>query len=426
MGLRTRSKYGALIGLMRNERRSLRELVELQERKLQQLARHAYEHVPFYRRLFREAGIGPADIRGAADLARLPVVDKNLLRAQPLEDLIDRRVKLDTLIERHTSGSSGAPFRFFVDRDFDAFCKAQYLRPYLTNGRTPFDRVLRLTITPSSGRRWFQRLGLMREDRLAGDERPQALLAAFLAAQPDVLQGYPSRLLALAGAIEREKSKFIAPRVVFSDSELLTQAARKQIEHLLGARILDVFGSYETDNIGYECRERCGYHLAIDCVVPEFLVDGRPAAPGEPGELVCTVLHNYAMPLIRYNLQDIAARSAHPCACGRGLPLMSVVEGRTVDCVLRPDGTKESPMRFLARFDYMSEFALEYQVAQTAYDEFRVTLVPRRELRAGDREFIVGAILEQYPRAHVTVVEAADIPREPSGKRRMFHSEIRR
>jgi len=147
-------------------------------------------------------------------------------------------------------------------------------------------------------------------------------------------------------------------------------------------------------------------------------------APGEQGELVCTVLENYAMPLIRYNLGDIAAGSPYPCACGRGLPLMRVVDGRTVDFVLRADGTSESPMQFLGKFDCVSEFALEYQVAQTACDEFRVTLVPRRRLCAGDRELIAGAILEQYPRAQVTVVEAADIPREPSGKRRTFRSEI--
>ena len=420
----SRSKYGVLVGLMRNERRSLRELVAKQEHKLRRLVRHAYEHVPFYRRLFVDAGVEPGDIQSAADLAKLPVIDKTLLRAQPVEDLIDRRVSLDALIERHTSGSSGSPFRFFVDRDFDAFCKAQYLRPYLSNGRTPLDRVLRLTDTSDADSKWFQRLGIMREQRLVAGNHAEQLLAAFLARRPDILQGYPSKLLALAGAIEREKPRFVAPRMVFSDSELLTAAARRHIERVIGARVIDVFGSYETDNIGYECHEHSGYHLAIDCVVPEFVVDGRPVAPGVPGELVCTILHNYAMPLIRYSLGDIAAASGHACACGRGLPLMTVIEGRLVDCVLRADGSSESPMQFLVKLDCISDFALEYQVAQKAYDEFLVTLVPRRTLRDVDRDVVVNAILGQYPDARVSLVEATDIACEPSGKRRTFISEF--
>lgn len=422
--MKAHSKYRLLLGLMRNERRSLGDLVAGQARSLQTLVGHAYEHVPFYRRLFRDAGVRPEDIRSAADLQRLPVIDKTLLRAQPIEDLIDRRIGPDTLIERHTSGSSGSPFRFFVDPAFDAFCKAQYLRPYLTNGRTPFDRLLRLTVMPGPEPQWFQRLGLMRESRLVGDERPETLLAGFLAARPTILQGYPSRLLALAGALERQRSRFAAPRMVFTDSELLTASTRTRIEQVFRAKVFDVFGSYETDNIAYECRERGGYHLAIDCVVPEFIADGRPALPGEAGELVCTVLHNHAMPLIRYSLGDIAAASAQPCACGRGLPLMSVIEGRLVDSVMRPDGLTESPLQFLARLDYISEFALEYQVAQTAYDEFLVTLVCRRSLRNADRDVVADAIRKQYPDARVTVVEATHIAHEPSGKRRTFRCEV--
>ena len=162
------------------------------------------------------------------------------------------------------------------------------------------DRVLRLTVTPIGAPRWFQRLRLMRETRIIGDAHAPAMLSTFLASKPNILQGYPSRLVLLAEAVERERVNFVTPRLVFSDSELLTIQARNQIERVFGAPLFDVYGTYETDNIGYECADRRGYHLAIDCVVPEIVVNGRAAEPGEPGELVCTVLHNYAMPLIRY------------------------------------------------------------------------------------------------------------------------------
>ncbi|HUO82696.1 MAG TPA: hypothetical protein VM616_07560 [Gammaproteobacteria bacterium] len=417
------SKFVTLAGLMRNERRSPRALVELQRRKLQRLVRHAYQHVPLYTRLFREAGVQPGDIRTAADLASLPVIDKNLLRMQPLEDVIDSR-RRGELIERNTSGTSGSPFRFFVDPSFDNHCKAQYLRPYLSNGRTPFDRVLRFTSHADGRRSWFQRLGLMRETSVGCGLPAGELLEALRRENADILQGYPSVLAALAARIDPGEPGFRRPRMVFTDSELLSIAQRRQIEESFGAPVFDVFGTFETDNIGHECSEHAGYHLAIDCVVAEVLQDGVTAPPGETGSLVCTVLDNFAMPFIRYDLGDIVAFSSEACRCGRSLPLMSIVEGRRVDYAVLPDGSRQSPMRFLLAFDSISELALEYQVVQTACDAFLINLVPRRELAEADRTRIAGFIRAERPGARVTVQEVVDIAPEASGKRRTFISQI--
>lgn len=420
-----RSKYRVLAGLMRNERRSLPELIELQNRKLRRLVEHAYEHVPLYRRLFQQAAVRPAEIQSAADLEKLPVIDKTLLRAQPLEDLLDRRIGREALIEKHTSGSSGSPFRFFVDPSFDTWCKAQYLRPYITNGRTPFDRVLHFTAFPGAKpRRWFERIGLMRERTIGSSLPVETLLTELCEQHVDIVQGYPSVLAGLAAAVERNKPEYRKPRLVFTDSELLTDSVRMQIGQTFGVPVLDVFGAYETDNIGYECSEHSGYHLAIDCVAAEFVRNGKAVAPGEEGHLVCTVLDNYAMPLIRYNLDDIAAASPDPCACGRGLPLMSVIEGRMVDRAVLPDGSKVSPMQFLGKLDSIGELALEYQITQTALHEFRVTLVPRRELNMADRERVAHIIRQQHEDARVIVLETGEIARDASGKRRTFISEI--
>ncbi|CAN5347381.1 AMP-binding protein [soil metagenome] len=419
------SKYRVLAALMRNERRSLPSLIDLQNRQLRRLVHHAWEHVPFYRRLFDEAGTHPSAIRVAADLEKLPVIDKDLLRAQPPGTLVDRRLRRDALIERHTSGSSGSPFRFFVDEAFDTWCKAQYLRPYISNGRRPFDSVLRFTaFAEQKPRRWFHRFGMLRETLIASSRPPDILLDALRESHADIVQGYPSVLSAIAGMQARTHAGFPQPRLVFTDSELLAPSVRRQIEQAFDAPVFDVFGAYETDNIGYECAEHSGYHLAIDCVVAEFVRDGRAVRAGESGELVCTVLNNYAMPLIRYNLQDIAAASPAPCACGRSLPMMSVVEGRFVDCAVLADGSRVSPMQFLGKLDAIDDVALEYQVVQTAVDEFRVTLVPRGIIGAAERERVAQIIRAQHGGARVTIAEAPEIEREASGKRRTFICEI--
>lgn len=415
-----RSKYLRLAVLLRNEFRSPQELAELQARKLRRLITHAFEHVPFYRRLFLDAGVRPGDIRCAADLERLPVVNKDLLRSQPPEDLLDRRRHRRDLIQRQTSGSSGSPFRFYADAAFDQHCKAQYLRPYLLNGRRPLDRVLHFTAFPERHRRWFERAGLMRETTVGCSEPVGALLAALAAGNADVVQGYPSVLAAIAARIDPKERPFRRPRLVFTDSELLTPSARRRIEAAFGAPVFDVFGSFETDNIGHECRERSGFHLSVDCVVAEFVRDGSVVPSGESGHLVCTVLNNFAMPLIRYDLDDIAAAAPQPCACGRAMPLMMAVEGRRVDCVRLPDGSAQSPMQFLGGLDSIGDIAHEYQIVQTAPDRFLARLVPARELAAADRERIADTIRRQCPGARVEFEQVANIEREPSGKRRTF------
>ncbi|HEX9876073.1 MAG TPA: hypothetical protein VGC50_05410 [Gammaproteobacteria bacterium] len=418
------SKYRRLISLMRNEWRSPEALAAMQNAKLRRLVDHAYTNVPFYRRLFREAGAVPADIRNAADLVRLPVIDKSMLRVRPVEDIVDRRMRPEQLIERYTSGSTGAPFRFFVDAAFDAQCKAQYLRPYLTNGRGLFDRVLRFSSHGPVPDTWFQKLGLLREIKVACDRPPDALLTSFVETAADIVEGYPSTLLALSSAIERTNPEFKKPKLVFSDSELLTEAVRTSIQANIGAPVLDVFGTFETDNIAYECNKRSGYHVAIDCVVAEIVAADKPVEPGERGELVCTVLDNYAMPFIRYKLGDIATALPTPCKCGRGLPLMNVAWGRTRDCVVRGDGTMEAPIEFTAGIDRIIEFAFQYQIAQTGYDSFRIALVPRRSLEARDRALIETLVRKRYPGATVTIAEVDEIPREASGKSRIFVCEL--
>jgi phenylacetate-CoA ligase len=413
-----------LASLLRNERRDPAELADLQSRKLKRIVAHAYRHVRFYRRVFDAARVRPDEIETAADLVRLPVIEKSELKRQAPEDLVDSSRPIGELIERRTSGSSGSPFRFFVDRAFDQHCKAQYLRPYLSNGRSVFERAVRFTSFPDTRRRWFERLGLLRETRVDCVAPAAVQLETLRRENADIVQGYPSVLAALAARIDTQERGFRAPRIVFTDSELLTPPARRLIEAAFGAPVFDVFGTFETDNIGYECEEHAGYHLAIDCVVAEFVRDGMPVEPGESGDLVCTVLDNYAMPFIRYRLDDTAAASPEACRCKRNLPLMSVVEGRHYDNVLLPDGATQSPLRILVALDSIGELALEYQIVQKATDAFQVRLVPRRALTTADREQVAGIVRRHLPGARVTVHEQTELARERSGKRRAFIREL--
>ena len=419
-----RNKYFTLAQLLRNERRSAEKLVEIQNRKLRRLVHHAYERVAFYRARFDRVGIKPEDIRTVDDLHFLPVVTKQDIISQTDGQVLDTTVSESSLVERRTSGSSGEPFQFFVDKDYDRFCKAQYLRPYVSNGRGLFDTAMRFSSTSPRNGKWFQRLGILREFHVQSSLRGVEMLATYRSVNPDVLIGYPSAILTLAEALIATGTRSHLPRIVFTDSELLTDFARDRIREAFGAPIIDVYGTFETDNIAWQCGDRSAYHYAADCVILETLQDGQVVAPDMPGELVCTVLNSMTMPFIRYNVGDVVTLSSRQCSCGRTLPLISAIEGRAIDRMTLPDGSRVSALQVLHAFKQLSDILLEYQVVQESIDEFTVTVSPRHSLTSADNERITNAVRVNHPQARVSVRPVIlDRPRPP-GKQRIFVSRI--
>jgi len=411
--------------MLRAERRPRPVLEDLQLALLRRLVRHAFDHVPGYRELWTASGVDPSRITGLADLARLPIVDKDLIRDLGPERFIDERlVDRSKLVTLHTSGSSGKPFEFFVDADYNRWRKAQRLRPYVTNGVKPWDRVLAVGSLEEAPVTLPNRLGLFCEQR-ARAGRPAAELARIARdAHPDVLTGYPSALGLMAGEwlVAGETHR---PRLVFSDSEMLLPATRARIKSAFGTDPIDVYGSYETDNVAFQCAARDGLHVAMESVILEIVADGTPVTAGEEGEIVVTVLHNRAMPFIRYNLHDVGAYSRDDaCSCGRTLPTLAAVRGRRDDCLVLANGERCSAVPLLFEFDALSAWLREYRIVQRSPLEFDVLVRPDPGAASIARR-LDDIFMRHAPGARITVTELADgLPRDPSGKHRCFVSAI--
>jgi phenylacetate-CoA ligase len=186
--------------------------------------------------------------------------------------------------------------------------------------------------------RYLSRLGRIRYSNALGN--PSAILSSLVNFRPHVLKTYPSFLRA---ATETDVN-FKCP-LVFTMSELLDQGLRKLVETDFNARIIDLYGAIEFTTIAWECRESSLYHLDADAVVVEAvkLNSDSPANPGEPARVIVTGLLNRAMPLIRYELGDVAVLSDDECNCGVKLPVIGRIEGRQVDCFRLPSGRLISP-----------------------------------------------------------------------------------
>jgi phenylacetate-CoA ligase len=411
---------------LRAERWPLSRLRALQLEGLERLVRTAHEQVPFYRSLFDAAGVGPRDIRELDDVRKLPLVDKAMMRAAPESERVTRTLgRAAETVRISTSGSSGTPFEFLIDRSYDVWRKAQCLRPYVTNGRLPGQRVLRLTRYAEGPGSRSARAGIFPERRVSSVAPPEEMLAALRAYRPHDVQGYPSALRLLA--VEARRSRAPIPRVrrIFSDSERLSPDTRDLLESVFGAPVVDVYGSWEADNVAYECRWGRGMHVALDSVIAEVVEEDRPAPVGAEGELVLTVLHNRFMPFIRYRTGDLARWLPESCPCGRTFPLLQLLGGRRYDMIRRADGAEVSAMALVGSFAALAGSVDEFRIVQKTATGFLVEVVPAADhpVAAIERR-VKDLVAAQIPGATTEVEVVSRIPRTEGGKLLPFSSRV--
>ncbi len=360
-------------------------LVELQNNKLQKLIAHAYACVPFYRRRMDAAGVRPENVRSSADLAALPVLTKQDIQIYG-DELLAQNVDRSSLRENHTGGSTGFPLTFFQDANYIAWGDADLLRNYRMTGYELGTRWAFLWGSDYDARThkgWQGRL----KDRViyntlwinTFDLRKDTIRQAATALarwQPEILVAYVSSVTMLARGILEDGLPPVRPRAIQTSTEVLTPADRALLQQAFRAPAFDRYGCREVGNIGHECSAHAGLHVLMENNLLELLgADGRPVAPGSPGRVVVTNLNNFAMPLIRYENGDMASPGDGPCTCGRGLPVMQGVVGRTTDIITAPSG-KLLHGEFFTHLFYKIQGVQQFRVIQETLEELHIQLAP--------------------------------------------------
>jgi phenylacetate-CoA ligase len=273
-------------------------------------------------------------------------------------------------------------------------------------------------------RPWYEHLGLLQRMTLSTWDDPSQWMSELGAWQPHALTGYVMTLKLLASAIQDGGVTNISPDVVFQSSGLLDESSRQFLRSILRARIVDIYGSAEAGCIAWECPICPGYHVNSDMVILELLDGGKPVPAGAEGEVVVTNLHSYAMPFIRYRQGDVGRWSEASPQCGRGFPLMRVIEGRLGDFITLPSAKRLSPHHFFIALDTAAG-VVRWQLVQETIHLLRAEIVVSRNSGAQARQAvranlkaIVGEELE------IVVVEVPSLSYNPSRKFRSVVSML--
>jgi phenylacetate-CoA ligase len=422
------------------------ELQARNEARLRALLKHAAENVPFYRDLYRQLGLKSDELRTVSDLQALPIFAKADYRQCDPETLYANNVDPGLRIDRKTSGSTGQPFQFSIDRRALPVIFASHLFYDSWHGLDPFDRYIRIvapaaaqlpsnstvrvklsSVVTSRLQNLYEKLTQekifyweMDAEKAAGVWRR---LEAF---RPKFVMGYTSSLAALADELLKSNLRLSHPvRGVITIAETLTPNRKKLIEEYFEAPIINRYGLRE---FGSWCAQSCRespdqFHVNTELVVCEILRDdGTPCAAGETGRVVLTDLHNFARPFIRYDTGDLAVAAAGVCACGRGFPLLGQIEGRSLECVRTPSGREISPAilgHFLFVYHDHGDTVRQYQLVQQGTNRIVLSIVPgagwNEERRVRMRSDLIELIGDDD--VEVDVQTVLQIPAEQSGKR---------
>ena len=389
------------------------------------------QNVPYYREVFATTGFDPRDVGSIEDLQALPFLTKPLIR-ENVESLKSRSA--GKLVRYNTGGSSGEPLVFYMGMgrvSHDVAAKWRATRWWGVDIGDP-EVVL-----------WGSPVELGKQDRIKawrdlvfrshllpafemGEPQMDRYLQQIRSIRPRMVFGYASALALLARHAQARGARLddCEVSVCFATGETLYPDQREVIERAFGAPVANGYGSRDAGFIAHECPEG-GLHLSAEHVIVELIDDdGRPVSPGETGEVVVTHLGTQDFPFVRYRTGDMAALSSRHCACGRGLPMLEKVLGRSTDFILTPSGNRMHALALI--YEVRDKPGVKaFKFTQNEDCSLDLQLVAGPELTPEIEASIRAGVLKRMGEgSELEIRRVAEIPPEKSGKYRYVVSNV--
>lgn len=429
----------------RSERQPPADRAASQAIQREKLITHAHDALPFWRARLRKAGWQPGTPLTETLWRALPILTRAEAQAA------GTRLHCQAVPETHgtvraatTSGSTGRPLTALKTDVSLFFWHGAVLREALWHGldlsgtlaiirRDPENKAHppagRATEDwgPSYATAFHTGPGALLDVRAAIPDQ----LAWLVARNPTYLRTWPSNLLALARAAQAAGTTLPALRAVLTFGEAVSDELRAACRAAWGVELVDAYSAEEVGYIALQCpanppQGHPHYHVLDESMLVEVLDQaGAPCAPGQPGRVVLTPLHNYAMPLIRYEIGDYA-ELGQPCDCGRTLPVLTRILGRARNRIVLPNGER----RFVANLGNFSTLAAgaliqQYQLAQVGPEQLELRVVTQREFTQVEAAELTSALENRYgARFNVRIAYRQSIPRAASGKYEDFVCEL--
>lgn len=362
-------------------------LVALQNRRVKSIVAHAYNTVPYYRRVMDEAGLHPADFHTAQDLAKLPIQTGAQLARDPLQ-FRSSRFANQAVVTLQSSGTSGHPKLIAYDPAalFVALAHGHRQRLVLRRfvGKTVGYREMDAVRSTGSSvilRNFFDAYSWtpggidLKRKVLNAEDSLETNIARINTFRPDVIRGYATYIGAIFRRAHERGVEIVPPKVICYGSDRLSDFDRQLVESEFGVNVISTYQAVEALRIAFQCELGDGFHISMDDVAVRAVdADGRDVPPGVAGEIVISNLLNRATVLLNYKLGDMVTLATSPCTCGRTLPLLERIEGRADDLIVVGDGRVIHPLVVLAELRTVRG-VIQVQLIQESLEKFSLRAV---------------------------------------------------
>jgi phenylacetate-CoA ligase len=410
---------------------SAERLARQQFAQLGSVLAHAYETVPYYRQRFDEVGRSPASFCSPESWTEFPLLTRRDIQLAG-DQLYSTQVpkshgEVGTTM---TSGSTAQPVVVRTTGMTNFFWRTLTLRDHYWHRRDfaqSFAAIRHMrqgeacsphgASSPNWGSATAEVLSTGPAHVLSVHSTVDEQIEWLRAVNPYYLLSYPSVLLAIAQLLEQRDVRLPHLHEVRTFGEILEPQCRAICQRVFGTKIVDMYSSQEVGYIALQCPQQEHYHVQSEGLLVEVLdAAGKPCVPGEVGRVVVTTLHNFAMPLVRYDIGDYAEVGA-PCSCGRGLPVITRILGRQRNLLVLPNGDRRWPLFGEGERPEALPPYYQFQVVQQSRELVQINVVRDGPYTAAE-EAIVQRYFQQtlgHP-FQIKLEYVGEIPRSKSGK----------
>lgn len=404
---------------------SAEQLEQYRLERLRNLLVSAEKHVPYYRQCFQEIGFNPAQTRSLADLQKLPLLTKGIIRSA------GERMKADNaqgLARFNTGGSSGEPLIFFIGNERVSHDVAAKWRATRWWDVDIGDKEIVVWGSPielgTQDRVRAMRDKLMRTELMPAFQMNENNLDRFVARirerKPSMLFGYPSAISHIAKHAQKRRIPLndLGVKVVFCTSERLYDHQRESISSAFACPVANGYGGRDAGFIAHQCPAG-GMHITAEDIIVEIIDENGNVLPhGTAGEIVVTHLATSDYPFIRYRTGDIGVLDTEKCSCGRGLPLLKEIQGRSTDFVIAADGTVIHGLALIYILRDLPEVK-SFKIIQETTQLTRVLIMAEGGNETDTASKVIKGFKQRLGESVEVRIEFVDsIPLEKSGKHR--------
>jgi phenylacetate-CoA ligase len=424
-----------------------KRIKEIQLQNLKKLLNHAYENVPHYRDKLDRCGFEVSKFEEFEQLHKIPFLTRNEVNKYFKDELLAKNIPPTERIINQTSGSTGAPTLFFQDAerniknlaiamrsdswagwDLDKKKANVWFQHLITPGvYVPSKNIIRRKLSGIKKGLLHQILGrnnVFIDPFYFGPSEIKRQLEKLYEFEPDIIFGYASPVFFIAKYIKENGLPQLRPKGIILTSEPVFPGQREILKEVFSSPIFVRYAARETGTMAMQCSDNQNLHVNVENTYIEIIKDGQPAPPGQEGEIVITDLTNYTMPFIRYNIEDVSAIVEENCACGRQLPLIRPLLGRSCDMLYTPDGRCFWGAALNPALWQMN-WVKQFQVHQLKIDQISVKIVKGDNFSEHEFGIVKNNLANIFgPKVNIEYIFVHEIPLSKSGKFRFIISEL--